>query len=132
MIAEKPLLGHGFQAFWRQGNADAEGLWRFAGIDGRTGFNFHNTGVELLMQFGWLGALFVGAVAAAGVVLLVRRFVVRPDTMTCFWLAFVAFELVRTFYETIAPIPFYFSNILLAAAFASAFRTPEIVKAPRA
>jgi exopolysaccharide production protein ExoQ len=132
MIAEKPLLGHGFDAFWRQGNTDAEGLWRFAGVDGRMGFNFHNTGVELLVQFGWLGAALVVAVALTGTLLLVRRFVIKPDAMTCFWLALIAFELVRTFYETIGPMPFYFSNILLAAAFASAFRTPELVEAPRA
>jgi exopolysaccharide production protein ExoQ len=130
MIAEKPLFGHGFEAFWRQGNPDAEGLWRFAGIDGRTGFNFHNTGVELLMQFGWCGAVFVGGLVLAGVALLVRRFILRPDAMTCFWIAFVTFELVRTFYESIGPIPFYFSNILLAAAFASAFPAPELVDAP--
>ena len=131
MIAEKPWLGHGFDAFWRQGNPDAEGLWRFAGITGRTGFNFHNTGIELLMQFGWCGAVFIALVAVAGVALLVRRFVLRPDLMTCFWLALVVFELTRSFYETIFPVPFYFSNLLLAAAFASAFRTPELVAAPR-
>jgi exopolysaccharide production protein ExoQ len=131
MIAEKPLFGHGFDAFWRQGNPDAEGLWRFAGIEGRTGFNFHNTGVELLVQFGWIGTFMVAAVVLAGTVLLVRRFVLKPDAMTCFWLALIAFELVRTFYETIGPTPFYFSNILLAAAFASSFRTPELVEAPR-
>jgi exopolysaccharide production protein ExoQ len=131
MIAEKPWLGHGFDAFWRQGNPDAEGLWRFAGITLRAGFNFHNTGIELLMQFGWCGAVFIVLVTVAGVALLVRRFVLRPDLMTCFWLALVVFELTRSFYETIFPIPFYFSNVLLAAAFASAFRTPELVAAPR-
>lgn len=132
MIAEKPLVGHGFDAFWRQGNPDAEGLWRFAGIVARSGFNFHNTGIELLMQFGWCGAVAIALLAVAGVLLLARRFVLKPDTVTCFWLALVVFELTRSFYETIFPVPFYFSNVLLAAAFASAFRSPELVQAPRA
>ena len=131
MIAEKPWLGHGFHAFWRQGNPDAEGLWRFADITARSGFNFHNTGIELLMQFGWCGTIFIALVAALGVTLLVRRFVLKPDMMICFWLALVVFELTRSFYESTFPAPFHFSNILLAAALASAFRAPELVAARR-
>ena len=67
------------------------------------------------MQFGWCGAVVVALLGAA---LLVRRFVPKPDVVTCLWLALVAFEMTRTCYESILPIPFYFSNILLAAAFA--------------
>jgi hypothetical protein len=47
------------------------------------------------------------------------------------WLALAAFELVRTFYESIGPAPFYFSNILLITAFGSAFRGPVLVTPPR-
>jgi exopolysaccharide production protein ExoQ len=121
MIAEKPLLGHGYNAFWREGNPDAEGLWRFGGIDNKSGFNFHNTGVEVLMQFGWVGAVLLAAVVLIGVLFLVGRYVRRPDALTCFWLALAAFELTRTFYESIGPMPFYFSNILIIAALGSAF-----------
>src|SRR5262249_45389808 len=121
MIAEKPWLGHGYAAFWRQGNPDAEGLWAFGGITDRAGFNFHNTGVELLMQFGWCGAVVMAGVVLTGAALLVRRFILRPEPLMCLWLALVAFELIRTFYESIGPSPFYFSNVLLAAALGSAF-----------
>lgn len=131
MIAEKPIVGHGYNAFWRQGNPDAEGLWRFGNITARSGFNFHNTGIELLMQFGWCGAFVVAGVFLIGAALLVRRFLVRPDAMTCLWLALTAFEVVRTFYESIGPAPFYFSNVLLITAFGSALRNPVLVTAPR-
>jgi exopolysaccharide production protein ExoQ len=131
MIAEKPIVGHGFNAFWRQGNPDAEGLWRFGNITSRTGFNFHNTGIELLMQFGWCGAFVVAGLFFLGAALLVRRFLLKPDAMTCMWLALTAFEIVRTFYESIGPAPFYFSNVLLIAAFGSAFRTPVLVTPSR-
>jgi exopolysaccharide production protein ExoQ len=55
LIHDKPVLGRGFHAFWLQGNIDAEGLWRYAGITTRGGFTFHNTVVEILVQLGWVG-----------------------------------------------------------------------------
>lgn len=122
MIAERPLLGHGFYAFWRHGNPDAEGLWQFADIDGRSGFNFHNTGIESLMQFGWVGSLTIAAVVAVTAVALARRFVLHPSVALCLWLALCGFELVRSFFESIGPMPFYFSNVMLAAALGFAFR----------
>jgi exopolysaccharide production protein ExoQ len=121
MIAEKPMLGRGYNAFWREGNPDAEGLWRFGGIDNKSGFNFHNTGVEVLMQFGWVGAFVLAAIVLVGVIFLVGRFFRRPDAVTCFWLAIIAFELTRMFYESLGPYPFYFSSILIVAALGSAF-----------
>ena len=50
------MLGRGYYAFWRQGNLDAEGLWRYFGIDSRGGFTFHNTLVDILVTLGWIGA----------------------------------------------------------------------------
>jgi exopolysaccharide production protein ExoQ len=122
MIDEKPVLGHGFYVFWRWGNPDAEGLWQYAGIDSRSGFNFHNTGIETLMQFGWSGAVILAVTLTAAAIALVCRFAVRPTVVTAVWLSLCGFELVRSFYESIGPMPFYFSNVLLAAALGSAFR----------
>jgi hypothetical protein len=67
----------------------------------------------------------------AGAALLVRRFLIRPDAMTCAWLALVAFEVIRTGYESIGPTPFYFSNVLMITAFASAFRGPVLLPQPQ-
>ena len=41
-IAERPVFGLGYQAFWVQGHVEAEGLWRYADIESRAGFHFHN------------------------------------------------------------------------------------------
>ncbi|WP_374575548.1 O-antigen ligase family protein [Phenylobacterium sp.] len=74
-IAEKPIAGHGYGAFWRQGSLEAEGLWRMYGIPGRSGFNFHNQYLEAGVDLGYAGIItFVlmnlATLAALGVRLL--------------------------------------------------------------
>jgi exopolysaccharide production protein ExoQ len=122
LIQEKPLLGRGYYAFWRQGNLDAEGLWRYFGIDNRGGFTFHNTLVDILVTLGWLGALVIFAVVVVGMAALIRKFVMRPSLSLVFWISILLYQLVRTPIETIGIAPFYFSTVLAFAALGAAFR----------
>lgn len=135
LIREKPMMGRGYYAFWRQGNTDAEGLWRYFGIDNRGGFTFHNTLVDILVTLGWLGAGVIFAVALIGVIALVRKFVARPSLSLVFWISFFLYQLARTPIETIGIAPFYFSTALTFAALGAAFRRsrPALVRrmAPR-
>ncbi len=55
LILERPLFGVGFQAFWVHGNAEAEALWLLFGIEGRSGFNFHNMYLSNAVELGLLG-----------------------------------------------------------------------------
>jgi exopolysaccharide production protein ExoQ len=116
LVAEKPWLGRGFYAFWRKGNTDAEGLWRYAGVTDQGGFNFHNSLVEITVQLGWIGASLFCLLALAGAVGLARRYVVRPSLPLCFWIAIFVYALVRAPIEAVGYAPFYFSTILLFAA----------------
>jgi exopolysaccharide production protein ExoQ len=116
LIAEKPWFGRGLYAFWRQGNTDAEGLWQYAGILGRSGFNFHNTLVELTVQLGIIGAAIFVLVGLLGLIGLVRHFVQRPSLMVCFWLAYMLYVVVRAPVEAVGYAPFYFSTCLLFGA----------------
>jgi exopolysaccharide production protein ExoQ len=116
LIAEKPWLGRGFYAFWRQGNTDAEGLWQYAGITGRSGFNFHNTLVELMVQLGVAGAVVFCLVGLIGLLGVTRQLVERPSLPVCFWAAYMLYVLVRAPVEAVGYAPFYFSTCLLFAA----------------
>ncbi len=120
LIAEKPVLGTGYNAFWVRGNPDAEGLWRFAGIAERMGFNFHNTLIELLVNIGWAGVCVVTVVAIAGSVLLVRRVMIRPSLALCFWLSILVYEFVRMPIEALGMAPFAHPTLLLFAGFGAA------------
>jgi exopolysaccharide production protein ExoQ len=133
LIAEKPWFGRGFYAFWRQGNTDAEGLWQYAGILGRSGFNFHNTLVELTVQLGLIGAAIFVLVGLVGLIGLVRHFIQRPSLPLCFWLAYMLYVIVRAPVEAVGYAPFYFSTCLLfGAAGAGLQRLPcRVVFKPR-
>jgi exopolysaccharide production protein ExoQ len=122
LIREHPFLGRGFYAFWLQGDIDAEGLWRYFGIDGRGGFTFHNTFVEILVMLGWPGLILMGAVVLTGVIFLIRRFVASPSLPLVFWIGILLYELARTPIETIGVAPFYFSTALVFGALGAAFR----------
>jgi exopolysaccharide production protein ExoQ len=131
LIQQKPLLGRGYQAFWIQGNIDAEGLWRYFGIDNRGGFTFHNTYVEILVTMGWVGLALIGAVFLVGVIALVRQFVLRPSLTLVFWMSILLYELARTPIETIGVSPFYFSTAPVFGALGAAFLDRQRVHAAR-
>ncbi len=84
LIAERPVLGHGFAAFWRQGNSDAEAIWQRFHIVSRTGFNFHNEFIETLVGLGFVGlSLFIVTLASVIGPAIVRS--VRQPTLGNIW-----------------------------------------------
>ncbi|KKC27771.1 O-antigen ligase family protein [Sphingomonas sp. SRS2] len=116
LINERPLLGLGYNAFWRKGNLDAEGLWRHAGITSRSGFNFHSTPTELLVHLGIIGLiLFVGVFAILAVTLLLRT-MIRPNAAMIGWCTLLTYEIVRMPFESIGTGPFHYTTSLIAAA----------------
>lgn len=131
LIREKPMLGRGYYAFWRQGNIDAEGLWRYFGIDNRGGFTFHNTLVDIMVTLGWLGVLVIAGVVLIGLIAILRRFVMRPDLSLVCWISILLYQLARTPIETIGIAPFYFSTVLTFGALGAAFGRIQRVSVAR-
>jgi exopolysaccharide production protein ExoQ len=115
LAAERPLLGHGYYAFWRQGNIDAEGLWRYAGIVDRSGFNFHNTFIEMRVDMGWTGTALLVATCVAIVALAMFRQFNRPSVALAFLLALSISELIRATAETSLFAPFSYYTLILMA-----------------
>ena len=99
LSAERPWLGLGYGAFWRQGNIDAEGLWRWAGIPNRSGFNFHNSFVGMRVELGRIGEgllyLTCAVIAIAG---MVRQFM-RPTVAMACLLSLLVAAYVRSYVE---------------------------------
>jgi exopolysaccharide production protein ExoQ len=131
-IAEKPALGTGFDAFWVQGNPDAEGLWRFAGINERMGFNFHNTLIEWLVNVGWVGVSVLTIVAIISAILMVRRVMTRPTLALCFWLSILIYEFVRMPVEALGMAPFAHPTIMLFTGFGAAMALRQTAAARKA
>jgi exopolysaccharide production protein ExoQ len=131
LIQEKPMLGRGYYAFWLQGNTDAEGLWRYFGIDNRGGFTFHNTLVDILVKLGWTGAVVFLITVLIGTIALIRKFVQRPTLALVMWVSIFLYQLARMPIETIGLAPFYFSTALAFAALGAAFGRVRTPRAPR-
>lgn len=66
LIADRPVLGHGFRATWQGGSAETIGLLRWAGLSSGGGFSFHDTYREWLVDFGFAGAGLIIAIMLTG------------------------------------------------------------------
>ncbi|AYD02488.1 exopolysaccharide production protein [Neorhizobium sp. NCHU2750] len=55
IAASNPIFGLGYQGFWVVGNPEAERLWDYFAIDTRSGFHFHNTYIEIVVETGFVG-----------------------------------------------------------------------------
>ena len=60
--AQAPVAGVGYQAYWVQGFSEAERLWEEFYIGSRSGFHFHNTFIEVLVELGAVGLVLVSLI----------------------------------------------------------------------
>lgn len=84
IIAQRPILGVGYQAFWLQGNPLAEALWEMEHIGSRTGFHFHNVILEIGVELGLLGAAICVASIAAALIVTLRSLMWNPTLSALF------------------------------------------------
>jgi exopolysaccharide production protein ExoQ len=112
LTAERPWLGHGYGAFWRLGNLDAEALWRWGGIANRSGFNFHNAYIEMGVDLGLFGQFILYASCAVIAVLGALRQVLRPSAPIAFFLSLQIVVYIRSYAETGLIAPFSLLTIL--------------------
>lgn len=57
LINKSPILGSGFQSVFYIGNPFAEEIWEYAHIPSGSGFNFHNSYIDIAVEFGIVGVL---------------------------------------------------------------------------
>lgn len=99
LIEQRPALGVGFFAFWRQGNPEAEALWRAEHIASRAGFHFHNFYYETLVELGYTGLAVGVAVLGLTCVAVLVWGVRRPGPESGFFCAMMLFLCLRSFVE---------------------------------
>ncbi|MGF7155685.1 O-antigen ligase family protein [Novosphingobium gossypii] len=117
IIAERPWLGTGYFGFWTPRNPDAIGLWRYFDIRQEgTAFSFHNSYIQTMVETGYVGLFVLAGTWIAGVLALLRRFVLTPSLPTCFWLSYLALELSKSPVEPIRPAALVAPTVMLFAA----------------
>lgn len=113
LIAQQPLLGHGYRSTWLGHGADTIGLLRWAGLQSGEGFSFHNSYREWLVDFGWVGACLI--VLALGIGLLrtvLRAMGPQTDAATLFFASMGLVFAIRGYFEYVFG-PFSSSTIIV-------------------
>jgi exopolysaccharide production protein ExoQ len=111
---EAPLFGIGYQAYWVQGFSEAERLWEEFYIGARTGFHFHNTYVEVLVELGYVGLILISVVIIAVVFGSLRRLLRdRRSVQAHFMFGIAILLLIRSFFEVDFIQPYTIGSFLL-------------------
>jgi len=115
-IAERPLLGQGYQAFWLPGNPTAEVLWEAFGIEAKTGFHFHNTYLSNAVELGLIGAIWQTGILGAAFWLTAKLAMIRPSLYHDILFGLVAMIVVLTPVEVPVFFQFNLTTLLLVCA----------------
>jgi exopolysaccharide production protein ExoQ len=111
---QNPMLGIGYQGFWVVGFADAERLWQDFFITGRTGFHFHNTFIEVVVETGFIGLVLLGMIMLANIFGHLGAMLSRSNdpgsTLLC---ALSILLLMRAFVEIDVIFPYQIGSFLL-------------------
>lgn len=127
---QSPYIGIGYQGFWVPGFAEAERLWQEFFITGRSGFHFHNTYIESMVETGVVGTFLLVFILLTTLTGHLRRILTlgtTPDSLLLFGLA--SLLLIRSFVEIdiinpyqVGSFLFYFAAGRLATGLAYADR----------
>jgi exopolysaccharide production protein ExoQ len=123
LSAKHPYLGTGFNAFWLQGNIEAEGLWRWGGIGNRGGFNFHNAFVGMRVALGLVGLTLLVLTCVFVAVAGFARQLIKPSIPLAGLLALMVVNYARAWVEEGLLNPFSITTVLWLAIGVYAFRT---------
>ena len=119
-IALHPWLGVGYQAYWRQGLIDAEGLWRYMKVSSRGGVSMHNLYYETTVQVGLIGFVLLAVTLGATLIASLISAVGRPTPLGALSVALTLFLLSRIALETDFLSPFTIGVMLLPLLYTAA------------
>jgi exopolysaccharide production protein ExoQ len=111
---QNPAFGIGYQAYWVQGFAEPERLWKEFFIGSRSGFHFHNTYIETGVELGLVGVLILALTIIATLWGHLRRLIedVRNDESYLLF-GITVLLLVRSFVEIDILTPYNVGTFLL-------------------
>ena len=111
---QHPLLGYGYAAYWVQGLADPERLWAEFYISTRTGFHFHNTYVETLVEIGFIGVTLLALVILRAFYGHVSKVVFGDWNADSVVLAgAIGLMLIRSFFEVEMLGPYFMASFIV-------------------
>jgi len=128
-----PILGYGYAAYWVQGFAEAERLWAEFYITTRTGFHFHNTYIETLVELGFVGVTLIAMVILRSFWGHVSSVVFRDWRADSVVLAgAVGLMLLRSFFEVEILGPYFTASFVVYYGLFKLRPAPATVRPQRA
>lgn len=112
LIAERPLQGLGYRAFWVIGFAPAEELWSMFFVPSGAGFNFHNTYISNAVEIGLIGLGLQILIIYGGAILITIYAMIRPTPANAFLLSMQMLVILRSFIEVEVFFEFSVRSIL--------------------
>ncbi|PWJ82396.1 exopolysaccharide production protein ExoQ [Pseudaminobacter salicylatoxidans] len=112
--AQAPVFGVGYQAYWVQGFSEAERLWAEFYIGSRSGFHFHNTYIEVLVELGAVGLVLIAMLMIRVPFGFISRLASArhdPVSLVAFGIAWMF--LIRSFVEVDVINPYVVGSFLL-------------------
>lgn len=125
LIPSHPLLGVGYQAFWKQDTVNAESLWFEFHVNSRQGFHFHSTYIETAIELGYVGAAVMIATLLGVFGALIRWSWRTGAVSASFFTAMMFCLLMRSFVEVDVLMQFQIGGFLLFVAGTYAARAPQ-------
>ena len=111
---ERPWLGYGYAAYWVQGFADPERLWAEFYIATRTGFHFHNTYVETLVELGFVGVTMLALIILRAFYGHISKVVFGHWSADSVVLAgAIGLMLIRSFFEVEMLGPYFMASFIV-------------------
>ncbi|CAN7167483.1 O-antigen ligase family protein [Mesorhizobium sp. LjRoot246] len=124
-VQKSPILGVGYAAYWVQGFAEAERLWNEFYITTRTGFHFHNTYIEALVELGFVGATLVSLIMLRTLYGHVAAVIFRTwQADSVILVGVMVLLLIRSFVEVEILNPYIMGSFLLYFSFFKLARVP--------
>ncbi len=111
-IEEAPLLGVGYQAFWRIGNPPAEELWAASFEESGAGFNFHNLYLHTAVDLGYIGLGLVILTFLWMAMRLCRAIILAPSLSVVYVTALFVYMFTISFIEVAILAQFQLAQIL--------------------
>jgi exopolysaccharide production protein ExoQ len=113
-IADRPILGGGYEAFWQVGNSSAEQLWYYSYVPNKYGYHFHNTFLQIIVDLGFVG---LGVFLIVAALIVVRMLAVllsrRPSSEQIFAMTIFMFFLLRMPLEVDLFFQFQLASVLI-------------------
>jgi exopolysaccharide production protein ExoQ len=130
-IADHPLFGVGYRAFWVPGYGPAEQLWQMFYEQSGAGFNFHDLYISNAVDLGLIGLGIQVVIIYAGLGMVGILALVRPTATNIFLLGLQLLLVLRSFIEVEVFFEFNIRTVLTVCTVIYAARGLAELKRPR-